>query len=363
MEDVRPISNSEVQAFKSCRRRWYYGTHLGLRHRARDLGEMLEDPDDGETTARRLGTRVHEVLEAYYNGLAPGFDPPSALARALSGTSAPQAVKDTAEAGNLYVVDGPSALKVWDAITEQERAAVAGSPAEKKWLSDNDLGRLMVEGYFEWLAESGADATLSVLTAEEEVSVPLVFDGSPVTDAQGRPVHLVGKLDLKVRDEVSDRVTTLDHKTVSNLNDLPNGSDIAEQPMFYTLLDRMTNRDTPTTGVTYNMLRKTKRTSRAKPPFYGRYDVHYSDPLLRGFWASLTGTIRDLLAVEAALAQGTTDDRHLCYPRPSRDCEWICSFRSLCPMVTDDATDHEGFISEAFEQGDAYARYDTVAFP
>ena len=54
---VLTISNSEIQTYKSCKRKWYltYYLELGLRRESQT-----------GTGPRELGTRVHAALRAYY---------------------------------------------------------------------------------------------------------------------------------------------------------------------------------------------------------------------------------------------------------------------------------------------------------
>lgn len=348
-QPIRPVSQSELKVFRECRRKWYLGTYLGLKPRSR-----------GFSGAKELGSRIHDVLEAYYS--------PRMKYKGV----------DTAA----------HALGVFDKHTAEEAKVVVGTPAEDEWRKEISLARIMLEGYFEWLETDGEDSFLEIEDAEEQVAVPLLFDGEPVIsvapphdvlpiDAEGRApggtemqVHLVAKLDVRVRDLRNDQRFFLDHKTVGSINDLPKRADIDEQFLFYVLIEMLLAKErgldptTATSGGIYNMLRKVKRTADATPPFYKRYPVHYNTDQIRGYWSQMTGTVRDLLEVERRLAAGE-DPKHVVYPTPSRDCDWKCQFRSLCPMVTDQRADSVGMMQAEYVASDAYKRYGDgpITFP
>lgn len=312
MSNVRFITNSEMQAFKSCRRRWYLGYHLRLTPVVeRQVGPL------------RLGSRVHEALAVHYSG------------------------GDALAAHAAFVLRDEALLT--EDLLEEER---------KQFASECDLGRLMLEGYLEWLDETGADHGLTVLAAETKVSAPISAD---LVDGDGRPVHLLGKLDLRVEREMDGARLFLDHKTTRSFADVFGTAVLNEQFLTYQLLERLDLAETnvsrpPATGSLINVLRKVKRTASAKPPFYAREEVHHSDVELRNFWWRVHATVADVLAAEARLAAGD-DHRKVCYPRPSRDCSWMCEFRDLCPML-DDGSDFERFIADRFRTHDPLARYD-----
>lgn len=343
---IRPISQSELMAFRECRRRWYLGTYLGLDTRRQSFAG-----------AKELGSRIHDALEGYY-----------------SPKMKFKGIKTANDVINVYTKHAAA-----------EGEIVIGTAAEDSWRKDVELGRIMLEGYFEWLETEGEDVFLTVEDAEEQVAVPLLFDGEPVYSyapphevlpvvGEGRAepgtplqVHLVAKLDLRVRDQRTERRAFLDHKTVGSINDLPKRADIDEQFLFYVLVEMLLAKERgedpaqATSGGIYNMLRKVKRTASATPPFYKRYPVHYTVDQIRGYWAQMSGIVRDLLDVERRLAAGE-DPKHVVYPTPGRDCDWKCEFRSLCPMVTDQRSDSIGMMQAEYLTGDAYARYDG-AFP
>jgi RecB family exonuclease len=136
---VKRISNSELKTFKRCRRQWWLSYVRRLRRRKADL-----------TGPAQLGTRVHAALAEWYGGIE---DPLLVLDEIL----------------NSELADNPNAR---DEIIKEDAFA-----------------RLIVEGYLEWLEETGADVDLEVLDVEREIEAESPFPG----------VNLIGKEDLYVR--------------------------------------------------------------------------------------------------------------------------------------------------------------------
>jgi hypothetical protein len=317
LETTRLLTQSETSTFKRCRRKWWLAY---FRRQVRARAD-LHGP-------RALGTRLHDVLQAYY------------------------------QPDDFSVEDAGSALEAWDYET-QTMLQLAGDDVEQARgaQADADLGRAMLEGYFEWLAETGVDADLEFVEAERAVRVPL--EGY-VSLVPGRVVELLGKLDVSVLVRSTGARRFLDHKSVGSLHDLPERADIDEQFLHYSLLDFLEHRAAGesawTDGGIWNMLRKVKRTARATPPFYGRHEVHHNLDRLRTYWVRVTGVLAEIEDVEVRLARG--ESHHTAaYPTPHADCKWDCDFRSVCPMFDDPREDAEGFLAAAYTTTDPLERY------
>ena len=302
----RFVSNSELQAFKGCRRRWHLTYVLGLKaRRTREHGPLP------------LGNRVHAALEL---GEVGGSEP--ALAE-----------YDRIAAIALERLDPD-----WD--------------DEAKFTKENDMGRLMVEGYYEWLAEEGLDQGIEVVGVEEALATTL-----ELFTHEGLEVFLLGKMDKRVRDPRSKQVRFLDYKTTKGFNDVSATLQLNEQVKTYGLLERrnVAEGEEPAVGATFDLLRKVGRSKTAKPPFYKREEIAYSDIELRNFWHRVRAEVSDMLRVEADIALGA-DPAHVAYPRPSRDCTWICPYFAGCHMF-DDGSDVQGWLDDHFEIGDPLLRY------
>jgi hypothetical protein len=297
------ISNSEIQVFKDCRRKWWLNYYRRLLPKKKEY-----------TGALALGSRIHEALDQYYSNGTPLLEAHASLVQKDIETL-------QAEFRDTYNLE-----------------------------AEADLGRIMLEGYLDWVDDEGIDASLEMISTEEIISMPL-FDGK---------VELQGKLDMRVRRK-SDGVRMFrDFKTVGgSFSDFANQAQMNEQILTYMLLEHAQNKNPEerSEGGIFTMLKKVKRTANAKPPFYDQIEVRHNVFTMRSFWQRIHGTISDLLAVKKGLDEGG-DPNFLAYPSPSKDCKWKCQFYTVCPLI-DDGSAAEAAISEMYEVADPYARYKT----
>lgn len=291
------VSNSELQCFRDCRRKWWLEYYRGLKAPEKTTGALA------------LGTNVHAALASYYS---------------------PNGSKGLA-------------LGVLSSIYEEAKQSCSQleiADVEK----DAKLARIMVEGYFDWLEETGADSNLRITEPEAEIEYPLTVNGTTV--------RLVGKRDVIGVNTDTGINTLVDHKTCATFNDP--ALDLNEQSRMYLLLQRL-NGSTVVQNCIWNLLRKVQRTARAEPPFYKREDIYVSEQELRYFYERVCGIVRDIIQVRTALDNGESH-RSVAYPRPSRDCSWKCAYRMVCPMI--DADPHfEEFIQLTYKKTDPYDRY------
>lgn len=309
-DGIYRVSNSELRTHKRCPRKWWLAYH-----------RKLVPIRDEVVGARSIGTRVHVALATYYSGQ---FDVEEAL----------RTYKEISDEDRVRF------------LTDNELADT------RKLDSEIDLGRIMLEGYFEWLAETGADEGLKVIAAETPIEAPIV--GVP-------SVHIRGKLDLRLQREWDGARLFLDHKTVGSLQQA-NGTIIQDEQMLtYHLLEKLEaiaigdDSGEFTDGGLYNMLRKVKRTATAKPPFYDRIEVRHNETELRNFYTRITGQVYRILEAELELNRGT-DHHYIVPPNPTRDCSWDCDFYHVCPLF-DDGSRAEDFVRDNYSVGDPDARY------
>ena len=210
----------------------------------------------------------------------------------------------------------------------------------------------MIEGYLEWLAETGADQALTVLEAERPRAARL---------EPGRDVFLLAKLDARIRhDELGERIS-LDHKSTQALDALLPELRLNTQALTQTLIERLLDAeagqtDLPPAGTLFNMLKKVKRTVRAKPPFFARHFARHTDSELRNHWRHVVRLADEIEAAEQVLQLG--DDHHAVVPpNPTSTCSWECPFLHLCPMMDNDQDRHEQYIASRYEVVDPLARY------
>ena len=299
------ITNSEIQSFKDCKRKWYLNYYLGL-------GPKTEN----KIGPLPLGVRVHNSLEKYYTD---DMNPVWTYKR-------------------LAKEDKEIFLETEEFLDDEKI---------KKFDSESELGRIMVEGYVEWVEEENRDADFEFVSAEKSVSVPLEINDQSVT--------LMGKVDLQLRKKMDDAVLITDFKTTaaSAWNNYNLYSHMSEQLMLYVTLARAAGDKVD--GGMYRLLKKVKRTGTAKPPFYDDKIVRFNDTQLESFWTRTMSTIYEMVDARQRLDAG---ESHLSvvYPRPSNECSWKCPFFQMCTMM-DDGSDYTGFLNDQFIKRDPNARY------
>ena len=302
MSGVIRLSNSELQTFKDCRRRWWLTYYRRLKPRSQDM-----------TGALAFGTRIHAALDAHY-------------------------------------AQGVPLLKAHSDLVETDKSLLLQDFRDIGTLeTEAEMGRIMLEGYEQWVAEEGIDAELEMISTEETIIAPLF----------GGEVELQGKLDMRVRRKADGVRMFRDFKTVGgSLSEFSSMAHMNEQVMTYMLLESTkTDESERSDGGIFTLLKKVRRTASAKPPFYEHVEVRHNVFTMRSFWERIHGTISDLMRVRTALDSGQ-NPAYYAYPKASRDCKWKCSFFAICPMF-DDGSAVEQAVSEMYEESDPYAYYET----
>lgn len=302
------VSNSEIQTFKDCRRKWWLTYYRGIKPKEENFVGPLP-----------LGTRIHNALEQYY----------------VTGE---------------HPVDSYARLQRQDDRRFVESPKGTDADAIKKFNSESELGRIMVEGYIDWLEETNEDAKFDVIGAEKKLAYRLP------EIASGR-VEIIGKVDLRIRRKSDGSRAVFDHKSAATFNNYYDFSHMSEQLMTYTMLERLDpDDDSRVDGGIYNLLKKVKRTAAAKPPFYERIDVRFNKKQLASFWTRTMGTVHDMMNTRDALDKGA-DPLFVAYPRPRMD--WgcgKCDFFKVCTMF-DDGSSAEAYLEDFYQKIDPNARY------
>lgn len=317
---TRRISNSEIQTFKDCRRKWWLAWYRGLRAKR-------ESP----VGALRSGGRVHRALEVLY---------------VPEGEVAGNPLAQLAEVANEELRAYEETCAEWNERPDPE--------VIKQFHKDLDLERAMVEGYLEWLEDSGVDSEIIVVAPEQELAVP----ARSVSEFFPEDVDLIGKLDVRVKRVSDGQRLFMDHKTAASLDKATKGLRQNEQMLYYHILELhqiAESDDARCVGALYNMLKKVKRTARATPPFYRRELITHNDDELEHFKTRLLGVIDEMMHVESLLAAGLTH-QYVAFPRPTADCDWKCEFHQVCPMF-DDGSRAEDMLADRFEERNPLDRY------
>lgn len=296
------ITQSDLAAFKRDRRIWFLKTYLGIRARTVKTSSPLV-----------LGTLVHAALEDRY----------------VNGT-------------DILVAFHNACLQA-----EIEYRSEDPYFDEAGWLKQAEMGRVMLEGYEEWLDTEHIDSNITTLDIEKLVRFATVYDGVPVT--------LTGKVDHVVQDKLTGEILIYDWKTCADLERMTRQAHTTEQLPFYMTLQQAMDPANRVGGAAFTMLKKSKRTDRAKPPFYRRETVRYSPQALESRQDGIDGAIRDYVRVITQLHEGTNKPMRYAYPNPG-----VLQFdRELDPII--DVMDNGGhvgaIVTAQFSQVNPYIRY------
>jgi len=274
----RRIRYSQFAKFKRCRRAWLLEYVQGL--------ELDRAP--GVTKgARDTGTLFHLGAEAYYNG---------------------DNWKQRIAARQTEIHDAGH----W-------------SP---EWADTFSLVTIMLTGYVEWVARTGADAHEEVLHVEPQLETPF-------GNVRGDDIILTGKPDLIIRNVLSDTVIVVDTKTVQSLTQVQHH---AGQGLTYALLaTRVYGYDVGMFRT--NQARKVKRSARAVPPFYGHAEMLVTRQHLETHERHLLGQLDDMVRLmqqweEKGYSPRQEHDRNF-YINPTADCSWDCDFLPVCKQMDD----------------------------
>lgn len=315
LDGITRLSNSEIQTFKRCRRKWYLTYYRNLQPRGKTrVGPMA------------IGSRLHTALQYHYESRIPG---------------------------STNIIDARDAL---EALIERERIETFSDPEfnndiEAQFNAEADLQRIMIDGYLDWLAETGDDSNYEIISAEAYREAAIDTSDLDVD----KPVLIIARLDLRVK-RLSDGVSLhLDHKTTASFPALIKQLPTNEQMLFYILIEFLQDDPQFASGALYNMIKRNKRSVRAKPPFFERISVYHNRIELNAFLRRTQGVIENILITSQRLDHGM-DHRRVVYPTPTRDCAWDCPFAIPCKMM-DDGSYAEEMLQHAFDIGDPYKYY------
>lgn len=307
MSEVKLLSNSEMKDFQRCKRKWWLSYIRGLQRVAADA----------PMSPTHIGTTVHDALAAYYD---------------------PEQRTDPVAFANEALDELLDEMPGWGDEIQKER----------------ELATAMLEGYLEWLEETGADSDLTIQGTETKVEVKLV-----------EGVHLISKLDAPVVRQRDGAKLAIEHKTVQAFDRPLMLLKLDTQMLTEHLVRFLHMQEEGATaeeamfeaqGVLWNGLRKVKRGPRSTPPFYHREDVTHNLNELRNHWKHVVGIARDMQTRVDRLAAGETHQA-VVPPNPTKDCKWDCPFFQVCGMF-DDGSNVEGALEAMYEVGDPLARYE-----
>lgn len=322
---VRLISNSEIQDFKQCPRKWWLAWYRGLAL----VGES-------QTGVKHTGTRLHACLAEYY---------------------VPEGQKPVHPLDTHAKLQEDTLLAFANRINETE--GVYDSAELRALQKDFALERAMLEGYMEWLAETGVDEDLEVIASEVYMQARLM----PGMWSRGRSatgvyqdVDIIGKIDTRTRNRRTGTRRFMDHKSRGNLT--PGMLRQSPQMLHYHLLEWLSTEqgEARCDGALYNMLKRSKRTAAATPPFYARLEIPHNRHELENYKLQLQSTVDNILYIEHTLDRGKPHQEAV-PPAPNDDtCKWKCPFVSVCHMF-DDGSRVEDALADRYTEIDPLSYY------
>ena len=323
------ISNSELQAWKRCRRKWWLAYHRKMTSKLSDLAGLLAS-----------GSRVHEVMACWYQPDRP-YD-----------LDLMQILEDAIARDRKLMLTEMLRVNADELIVQSRTAEFDKAVAYE---------RAMIEGYTQWIAETGVDAEFIVIGSEVPLVAPLtrIMTHGDIID-----VSMIGILDVRVERTLDGAYAFIDHKSVASLTQPLPMLRQNEQMLHYILLELMHKAQllsgtqqqlSIVSGAYYNMLKRVKRTGTAKPPFFDRVFISHSPAEIESYRTHLIGATTDILRTDRALAHGA-DPQEYAYPSIRNECTWDCEFFSLCHLF-DDGSHAEAMLEARYMEHDPLDRY------
>jgi hypothetical protein len=275
------FTNGILREWQTCKRKYWLSAGLGY----------APDPSKEPVTGvMHLGSAVHLALEAWYG----------------------------------YGIDPVSALR-W--TYGQDMLLYPGD--EEELVKELTLAIVMTEGYCEWAAAEGVDVGVEIIGTEVMVEHETVIAGEPVV--------LRGKLDQLCRRKSDGALLARDLKTTGSLAKAQQLR-FSSQLQFYALIQALeakkAGKGELVTGGEYLLIVRSKRTSRASPPFYERVEVPLNRWNLASEWAKAESIIMEILEARKRLKSGE-DHHRVVYAHQGDWCSYACSYNSVCPLFDD----------------------------
>jgi len=301
------MSNSELTTWQHCKRKWMLKYYKQL---------SVKPENQSNIGVMHLGTRIHIALEYMYGWSADPFQVLSIIYKHEKQYQSSEVIEE---------------------LTKEHQLAVK-----------------MIEGYLEWLDETGADEDIEIVSTERDVAV----DGP-------HGVTLRARLDMRIRQQSSGTIRFVDHKTVGDFNGKLTTLEKDPQMRFYNLIDKLealqTGSNERSGGGVWNMFKRSKRTARAKPPFNQRVETDYNDETLRSVYFKIHEVIGEIVQARLRLDAGE-DHRMVVYPNAGPDCSWKCEFVAMCPLM-DDGSRWQDMAAGEYVISDPYGYYEPSKIP
>lgn len=306
MSDVlMTLSNSEMSTYSDCKRKWWIQYHEHMMGNSEAIDKIA---------AREAGTEAHAALEVYY---------------ATNSEVAALAHLNERRTASLATFDDEVERKQWA-------------------MKVGDVAHAMIEGYFHWLAETGADEDLECTAVEATILAP-----SPVVG-----VNIRGRMDQELRHKRSGLYYVGDFKTTKSIERPIQLANLGiPQALTYSWIQRSAAPLKTYIGGIWTILRQVKRGPQSKPPYFVRHHVRISQPDLDAHEMHLTGLIGDMLRTHDQLESGVNHNI-AAPPNRSENCTWKCPYVSVCAFMNRPGSTPDDLVEFGFHRGDPNARYD-----
>lgn len=290
-------SNSEIEVWRDCRRKWMLQYYLSLQKKEREVRYPLT-----------VGNLVHGAFEVYYGLLAEGIDE-----------------DDAADEADVFLVNkraedlSECAEEYKDVIDKAHKAASAC------WAS-----------YLSWLDETGADLNLRIIGSEDKLSKPGPLPGTVLN----------GRIDLLAEDTRNGDIVVIDLKLVQSITEKIRMLHLDTQTKTYALLAR--HKYHKPVKVMFRIVKINQRSAKVKGAQEEEYVIHLNEGQLDTYEKQLAGVFQDIIDTTEALDNGG-HHQTLAYPSPSDSCSWKCPFFAVCPQMDDPHSDAEWLLNDAYE--------------
>jgi len=209
---------------------------------------------------------------------------------------------------------------------------------EKRYDPDDvQTSQVMYDTYVSEMEESGVDV------AQETVAVEKRMFSAPIQVTEDTFYRVSCQVDHVYKDGAlhGEPLVGQDHKTSAAFFNTANND---FQLMTYAMV--LHDNGYPVDYMEHNIVKRNKRTGRAKPPFTQRNRIRVTEAALDQWRAQVVEICKSHLV---AHEESTSVRSPLLYPVPDNTCGWGCDFVDVCSMVDEDE-DYTAVLETEYQQ-------------
>tara|TARA_B100001939_G_scaffold322449_1_gene312930 strand:+ start:2934 stop:3866 length:933 start_codon:yes stop_codon:yes gene_type:complete len=206
---------------------------------------------------------------------------------------------------------------------------------------DVQTSQVMFDTYVSEMEETGMDAGQETVFVEERMfTAPIQVAGDTFYRVSCQVDHLYRDTAI-----VGEPLVGQDHKTSASFF---NTADNDFQLMVYAVV--LHDNGYPVEYMEHNIVKRNKRTGRAKPPYTQRNRIRITSEAL-DWWA---GYLHTMCHEHYKAHEISTSVRSpQLYPVPDNTCSWGCDFVDVCGMV-DEGEDYESVLINEYQKEGAF---------